>query len=44
MRIQARDVIVGGRVLGAGLLYHLAEEGWTDSLLIEEGELTSGST
>ena len=44
MQTQARVVIVGGRVLGAGLLYHLAEEGWTDSLLIEKGELTSGST
>jgi len=41
---QARVVIVGGGNMGAGLLYHLAEEGWTDSLLIEKGELTSGST
>jgi dimethylglycine dehydrogenase len=31
-------------MMGCGLLYHLAEEGWTDSLLIEKGELTSGST
>ena len=30
--------------MGAGLLYHLAEEGWTDCLLLEKGELTSGST
>ena len=30
--------------MGAGLLYHLAEEGWKDCLLIEKGELTSGST
>ena len=30
--------------MGAGLLYHLAEEGATDLLLIEKGELTSGST
>lgn len=41
---QARVVIVGGGVMGASLLYHLAEEGWTDCLLIEKGELTSGST
>ncbi len=41
---QARVVIVGGGMMGASLLYHLAEEGWTDSLLIEKGELTSGST
>ena len=30
--------------MGAGLAYHLAEEGWTDCVLIEKGELTSGST
>ncbi|MBS1269146.1 MAG: 4-methylaminobutanoate oxidase (formaldehyde-forming) [Gammaproteobacteria bacterium] len=44
MQSQTRVVIVGGGILGCGLLYHLAEEGWTDSLLIEKGELTSGST
>ncbi|MGI9310420.1 MAG: GcvT family protein [bacterium] len=41
---QARVVVVGGGVMGAGLLYHLAEEGWSDCLLLEKGELTSGST
>ncbi len=30
--------------MGAGLLYHLAEEGCSDALLLEKGELTSGST
>jgi dimethylglycine dehydrogenase len=30
--------------MGVGLLYHLAEEGLSDALLIEKGELTSGST
>ncbi len=30
--------------MGVGLLYHLAEEGAKDLLLIEKGELTSGST
>lgn len=44
MQSQARVVIVGGGMMGAGLLYHLAEEGWSDSLLIEKGDLTSGST
>ncbi len=44
MKNQARVVIVGGGNMGAGLLYHLAEEGWTDSMLIEKGDLTSGST
>ncbi len=44
MQSHARVVIVGGGMMGVGLLYHLAEEGWTDSVLIEKGELTSGST
>lgn len=37
-------VIIGGGICGASLLYHLAHEGWTDTLLIEKAELTSGST
>ena len=41
---HARIVIVGGGIMGVGLLYHLAEEGCTDVVLIEKGELTSGST
>ena len=44
MQSHAQVVIVGGGIMGVGLLYHLAEEGCTDSLLIEKGELTSGST
>jgi dimethylglycine dehydrogenase len=44
MRNQARCVIVGGGIMGVSLLYHLAKEGWTDSVLIEKAELTSGST
>jgi dimethylglycine dehydrogenase len=44
MKSHARVVIVGGGVMGVGLLYHLALEGWTDIVLIEKGELTSGST
>ena len=41
---HAQIVIVGGGIMGVGLLYHLAEEGCKDVLLIEKGELTSGST
>ncbi len=41
---QAQIVIVGGGIMGVGLLYHLAAEGCSDVLLIEKGELTSGST
>ncbi len=44
MRDEARCVIVGGGAMGVALLYHLAHEGWTDTVLIEKGELTSGST
>ncbi len=44
MTEHVRTVIVGGGMLGVGTLYHLAEEGWTDTLLLEKGELTSGST
>jgi glycine cleavage system aminomethyltransferase T len=43
MRSHARVVIVHG-IIGVGLLYHFPREGWTDSVLIEKGELTSGST
>ena len=41
---HARVVIIGGGIVGVGLLYHLALEGWTDVVLVEKGELTSGST
>lgn len=44
MKTHARVAIVGGGIMGVGLLYHLALEGWTDSVLLEKGELTSGST
>ena len=44
MKSQARVVVIGGGVMGVGLLYHLVEEGWTDVVLVEKGELTSGST
>ncbi|MCE2516691.1 MAG: GcvT family protein [Alphaproteobacteria bacterium] len=37
-------VIVGGGVMGCGLAYHLAHEGWDDVVLLEKAELTSGST
>ncbi|MDX6752426.1 FAD-dependent oxidoreductase [Geminicoccaceae bacterium 1502E] len=41
---HARVVIIGGGVMGCGLAYHLAHEGWTDIVLLEKAELTSGST
>ena len=44
MKTQAKAVVIGGGVVGASSLYHLAKKGWTDSVLIERKELTSGST
>ena len=41
---QARVVIVGGGIAGCSIAYHLARKGWTDVLLLDKGELTSGST
>ena len=44
MQTHARVIIIGGGAVGASALYHLAERGWSDALLIERDELTSGST
>ncbi len=41
---HARAVIIGGGVGGTAVAYHLAERGWTDVLLVDRAELTSGST
>ena len=40
----ARVVVIGGGAVGASVLYHLAERGWRDVVLLEKNELTSGST
>ena len=44
MKTTARVVVIGGGVVGVSTLYHLAKLGWSDCLLIERKELTSGST
>ena len=44
MNNHARVVVIGGGVVGVSMLYHLAKKGWTDAVLIERKELTSGST
>ena len=44
MKQHAQVVIIGGGVMGTGLLYALTKEGWRDVVLVEKGELTSGST
>ena len=44
MKTHTRVAVIGGGVVGASVLYHLAKAGWTDIVLIERDELTSGST
>ncbi len=44
MTPQARVAVIGGGVIGCSVLYHLAKLGWTDVVLLERSELTSGST
>ena len=44
MKSHVQVAVVGGGVVGASVLYHLARAGWTDVALIERDELTSGST
>ncbi|MBA4160776.1 MAG: dimethylglycine dehydrogenase, partial [Novosphingobium sp.] len=44
MKSSARVVVIGGGVVGVSTLYHLAKMGWSDCVLIERKELTSGST
>jgi glycine/D-amino acid oxidase-like deaminating enzyme len=41
---RARAVVIGGGVIGCSVLYHLAKLGWTDSVLVEQYQLTHGST
>ncbi|MSW42413.1 MAG: FAD-dependent oxidoreductase, partial [Actinobacteria bacterium] len=41
---RARVVVIGGGVIGTSVLYHLAEAGWTDVVLLERDQLTSGTT
>ncbi len=44
MNSHARVVVIGGGVVGVSTLYHLARKGWSDVMLVERKELTSGST
>ena len=45
MKTRAKVVVIGGGVVGCGALYHLARKGWGEEVvLVEKGELTSGST
>ncbi|MEO0821561.1 MAG: FAD-dependent oxidoreductase [Pseudomonadota bacterium] len=44
MRTSARVVVIGGGIAGCSTLYHLTREGWSDVMLLERDELTSGTT
>jgi dimethylglycine dehydrogenase len=44
VKSSAQVVVIGGGVVGASVLYHLTKAGWTDVVLVERRELTSGST
>ena len=44
MQSQARVVVIGGGIGGLSTLYHLTQEGWSDLVLLERNELTSGTT
>jgi dimethylglycine dehydrogenase len=44
MKSRTRVVVIGGGIAGCSTLYHLTQEGWSDVVLIERNELTSGTT
>lgn len=44
MQTTTRVAVIGGGVVGASVLYHLTKLGWSDVMLLERSELTSGST
>jgi len=44
MKSKAKVVVIGGGAVGVSMLYQLAKKGWSDVVLVERKELTSGST
>ena len=44
MKSRTKVAVIGGGIAGCSTLYHLTQEGWTDVVLIERDELTSGTT
>ena len=44
VRAHVRVAVIGGGVVGCSVLYHLTRLGWSDVMLVERSELTSGST
>jgi len=41
---RARVVVIGGGIVGTSTAYHLTHLGWTDVVLVEQGQLSSGTT
>lgn len=41
---RARVVVIGGGAVGTSVAYHLTQLGWTDLVLLEQGQLSSGTT
>ena len=41
---HARVVLVGGGIIGCSVAYHLTKLGWTDVVLLEQGQLSCGTT
>ncbi|MGH1423199.1 MAG: GcvT family protein [Pseudooceanicola sp.] len=44
MKAHVKALVVGGGAVGTSIAYHLARAGWSDVVLLERDELTSGST
>ncbi|MEO9827041.1 MAG: FAD-dependent oxidoreductase [Paracoccaceae bacterium] len=44
MKTHVKALVVGGGAVGTSIAYHLAKAGWSDVMLLERDELTSGST
>ena len=44
MKARTKVVVIGGGIAGCSTLYHLTQEGWSDVVLVERNELTSGTT
>ena len=44
MKTHARVVVIGGGIAGCSTLYHLTKLGWSDVVLVDKDELTSGSS
>ena len=41
---RARAVVVGGGIIGASVAYHLARQGWTDTVVLERSRVSSGTS